>query len=159
MHSLAYVDGVTDDDWAAWGMLEKLYQEGRARAIGVSNVSAGQIEELCRDAKIKPAFVQNRCYAARSWDAEAREVCRKHGVVYQGFSLLTANPHVVGSKTVAEIGRRLGATPAQTVLAFARALGILPLTGTTDPLHMKQDLASLALALSAEDVAAISAVD
>ena len=47
---------------------------------------------------------------------------------------------------------RLKATPAQVVFRFAQAVGMLPLTGTTDETHMKQDLASESLALGAEDV-------
>ncbi len=92
--------------------------------------------------------VQNRCYASRGWDRTVREYCLANGIVYQGFSLLTANPHVVAHARVGAIARRLNVTPEQTVFAFARRIGILPLTGTTDEGHMKEDLASVELELS-----------
>ena len=59
---------------------------------------------------------------------------------------------------LARIAARLGATPAQVVFRFARAIGILPLTGTTDPEHMRQDLAALDLALAPAEVQAIESL-
>lgn len=148
-------DGVLDDDdRQAWGELEALQLSGKAKAIGVSNFRLSQLREL-EGAKVKPAYVQNRCYAARGWDRDVREHCLAHDIVYQGFSLLTANPQVVGHPATAAIAQRLNATPAQVVFRFAAALGILPLTGTTDEGHMKDDLAAPALELTADDLASL----
>jgi diketogulonate reductase-like aldo/keto reductase len=102
-----------------------------------------------------PAFVQNRCFARLGWDRDVRAFCREHRIVYQGFSLLTANIEVLQSRRIGEIAARLRATAAQVVFRFALAVGMLPLTGTSDAAHMKQDLASRELGLSADDVAAI----
>lgn len=143
-----------DDDWAVWGEMEALHRAGQAKAIGISNVGLRQLREL-GGAKVKPAYVQNRCYAARGWDRDVREHCLANGIVYQGFSLLTANPRVVGHPATAAIAQRLNTTPAQVVFRFAVALGILPLTGTTDAGHMKEDLAALSLELSADDLCAL----
>ena len=70
-----------------------------------------------------------------------RAFCRDRGIVYQGFSLLTANREVLRHPLVGGIAARDGATPAQVVFRFAQAVGMLPLTGTSDPAHMTQDLA------------------
>jgi diketogulonate reductase-like aldo/keto reductase len=137
--------------------MEAPHAAGKAKAIGISNVGLGQLREL-EGAKVKPAFVQNRCYARRGWDRDVREYCLASGIVYQGFSLLTANPEVVGHPKTDQIARRLEATPAQVVFRFAISLGILPLTGTTDPRHMKDDLEALALDLSAADLESIRAL-
>jgi diketogulonate reductase-like aldo/keto reductase len=102
-----------------------------------------------------PAFVQNRCYARLGWDREVRLFCREKGIVYQGFSLLTANVEVLQHPGVSQLAARANATPAQIIFAFARAVGMLPLTGTSNPEHMKQDLASSALTLSSEAIEAI----
>ena len=59
---------------------------------------------------------------------------------------------------VAGIAARRQATPAQVVFRFAHAVGMLPLTGTSAPEHMKQDLAARALELSAEEVRAIESL-
>jgi diketogulonate reductase-like aldo/keto reductase len=82
-------------------------------------------------------------------------LCRERKIVYQGFSLLTANLEVLHSRRVGEIAVRLRATPPQVVFRFALAVGMLPLTGTSDRSHMQQDLASRDLSLSADDVSAI----
>jgi diketogulonate reductase-like aldo/keto reductase len=102
--------------------------------------------------------VQNRCFARLGWDRDVRAFCVQRRIVYQGFSLLTANPEVLHHPLVRRIAAREGATPAQVVFAFARAVGMLPLTGTTDPEHMRQDLASRDLRLDPDEVRQIEAV-
>ena len=99
-----------------------------------------------------PAFVQNRCYARLGWDRDIRLFCRERKIIYQGFSLLTANPEVLQHPLVTDLAARANATPAQIVFAFARTVGILPMTGTSNPEHMKQDRASLNLSLSEDAV-------
>jgi diketogulonate reductase-like aldo/keto reductase len=102
--------------------------------------------------------VQNRCFARLGWDREVRLLCAERKIVYQGFSLLTANPEVLNHPGIQDLAARANFTPAQIVFSFARAVGILPLTGTSDPEHMKQDLASLNLQLPPETVRAIESV-
>jgi len=96
-----------------------------------------------------PAFVQNRCYARLGWDREIRGFCTERKIVYQGFSLLTANMEVLRHPVVTGLATRSNATPAQIVFAFARAAGMLPLTGTSTREHMTQDLASGEVVLTA----------
>jgi len=151
--------GLGDDDWQIWRAMERLAHDGKARTLGVSNVSAEQLYELVLDAKVKPAFVQNRCYARDGWDADVRALCREHGIAYQGFSLLTANRRELASPRVRAIAERLGCTIAQLVFRFALDVGMVPLTGTTDATHMRQDLDVLAQPpLDAGDVRAIETV-
>jgi diketogulonate reductase-like aldo/keto reductase len=104
------------------------------------------------------AFVQNRCFARLGWDRAVRAFCRDRGIVYQGFSLLTANPDVLQHPLVRGLAARDNATPAQAVFRFAHAVGMLPLTGTSNPEHMTQDLASRDLALSDDEMRAIESV-
>jgi diketogulonate reductase-like aldo/keto reductase len=127
---------------------------GRTRLLGVSNVSLDHLEQMAVQSEI-PAFVQNRCFARTGWDREVREFCRERKIIYQGFSLLTANVDVVRSSLVAEVATRAGITPAQVVFAFARAVGLLPMTGTSNAEHMRQDLASVEVELSQDAVGAI----
>ena len=87
-----------------------------------------------------------------------RAFCRERNIVYQGFSLLTANTEVLRHRLVAGFAAELNATPAQIVFVFARAVGMLPLTGTSSPEHMKQDLESRSLKLPPEAVNAIEAI-
>ncbi len=149
---------LTGEDWEAWRAMERLASGGQVKLLGASNVNRRQLEELVAGAAVPPAFVQNRCYARRGWDREVRALCAAHGIVYQGFSLLTANPEVLRHASVRAIAARLGATPAQVVFRFARAVGMLPLTGTTSEAHMREDLASPELELTPVEVAAIEAL-
>src|SRR5207245_5110960 len=102
-----------------------------------------------------PAFVQNRCYARLGWDRDVRLFCQKQKIIYQGFSLLTANLEVLRHPLVAGLAAGAKVTPAQVVFSFSRAVGILPLTGTSDAEHMRQDLGSMDLTLPPDAVRAI----
>lgn len=144
--------GLTDADRETWRAMEALHVSGKTRFLGASNIALDQLEALVSFARVKPKFVQNRCYARTRWDAEVRAFCRAHDIVYQGFSLLTANVAELRSPRFREIVRRTGHTPAQIVFRFAMQAGMLPLTGTTDRGHMREDLGALDFELSAEDV-------
>lgn len=155
LHGPSSMDGLTDDDREVWRAMEKLYKSGKARMIGVSNVALHHLTDFFEDAEIKPMVVQNRCYAVRGWDEAVREFCSANQLVYQGFSLLTANRQIVDSDAVVAMARSLGVTPEQTVLRFADQIGILPLTGTTNPVHMKQDLEIFDFELTPSQISSI----
>jgi diketogulonate reductase-like aldo/keto reductase len=103
-------------------------------------------------------FVQNRCYARLGWDRDVRQFCGEHKIIYQGFSLLTANREVMNHPLVGEMASIVNATPAQVVFSFARSVGILPLTGTSSAEHMREDLESRNLVLPAEAVQAVESL-
>ena len=147
--------GWTDADAEVWEAMKKERDAGRTRLLGVSNVSLQHLEQMAVAHSDAPAFVQNRCYARFGWDREVRLFCSQRKIVYQGFSLLTANVEVLRHPVIAAVAARVGSTPAQVVFAFARSIGMLPLTGTSDAEHMKQDLASCGLELSLDSVRAI----
>jgi len=159
LHGPSRGRGLGPEDREAWAAMEREHDAGRARLLGVSNVQPDQLEALCAAARVAPAFVQNRCYAELGWDAEVRAICARRGLVYQGFSLLTANPGVAAGRAVRAIAARHGGTPAQVVFRFCLQLGMVALTGTTDPAHMKEDLGAYALELDAEEMRAIGGAD
>lgn len=148
LHGPSQRRGLSSRDREVWAAMEEL----PARFLGVSNVALDQLEELCSIARVQPMFVQNRCYARTGWDAEVRAFCRRQGIIYQGFSLLTANVAELRSARFREIVARVGRTPAQIVFRFAVQVGMLPLTGTTDPAHMREDLAIDDFLLSDDDI-------
>jgi diketogulonate reductase-like aldo/keto reductase len=138
----------TDDDAEVWEAMVRERNAGRTRLLGVSNVSLQQLEQMADVHAEGPAFVQNRCYARLGWDRDIRAFCREQEIIYQGFSLLTANKEVVHHPEMARIAMRADATVNQVVFAFARAVGMLPLTGTSSAEHMQEDLASMDITLS-----------
>lgn len=141
-----------------WKAMEEIHRSGETRFLGISNIEVEQLETLCEAATVRPSFVQNRCFASTGWDAEVRAFCRKNGILYQGFSLLTANGNELRSAPFRAIVRRLGATNAQVVFRFAQEVGILPLTGTTDEGHIREALAAETFELSGEDVSVIERI-
>lgn len=148
----------TTEDFETWQAMIKERDAGRARLLGVSNISLAQLQQMARAHAEPPAFVQNRCYAIRGWDREVRAFCRERNIIYQGFSLLTANVEVLRHRLVAGLAVQFNASPAQIVFAFARQVGMLPLTGTSSAEHMQQDLESRSLKLPPDAVNAIEAI-
>jgi diketogulonate reductase-like aldo/keto reductase len=152
LHGPASGRGWSDADAEVWAAMVRERDAGRTRLLGVSNVSLRHLLQMTASGAEAPTFVQNRCFARLGWDRDVRAFCAERQIVYQGFSLLTANPEVVQHPLVSGIARRARATPAQIVFRFAQAVGMLPLTGTADPEHMKQDLASSQVPLSEAEV-------
>jgi diketogulonate reductase-like aldo/keto reductase len=141
-----------------WAAIEALYDAGKTKMIGISNVTAEQLTLLCGRATHKPMVVQNRCYAAFGWDREVRDVCRAHSIVYQGFSLLTANRGIFLEPEVRAMAVKYHTGLAQLVFRFAMQVGMLPLTGTSNLQHMKDDLACEGFTLAPEDLARLETI-
>jgi len=158
LHGPASGHGWTRDDARVWEAMARERDAGRTRLLGVSNVSLRHLAQMAQSGAEMPSFVQNRCFARLGWDRAVRAFCAERDIVYQGFSLLTANPEVLGHSLVGQLAARLRATRAQIVFRFARAIGMLPLTGTSDARHMAEDLASGDLELSAAEVDAIESL-
>jgi diketogulonate reductase-like aldo/keto reductase len=162
LHGPASGHGWSEEDSEVWLAMVQERDAGRTRLLGVSNVSLRHLHQMAALHLEAPAFVQNRCYARFGWDRDVRVYCRERKIVYQGFSLLTANindlRHPAAAKIITAIAQREGATFAQIVFRFAQAVGMLPLTGTTDAEHMHEDLACRGLTISPEEVQAIESM-
>jgi diketogulonate reductase-like aldo/keto reductase len=158
LHGPSSNQGWSQADHEVWDAMKVERNAGHTRLLGVSNVSLEHLEQLHASGTELPAFVQNRCFAQSGWDREIRAFCSKHNIVYQGFSLLTANQEVVNHPPLVEVATKLGLTASQVIFAFARAIGMLPLTGTSSEQHMDEDLASLIVELPAELIKAIESI-
>ncbi len=158
LHSPYSQPSLGNDDWEVWRAIEEFYKTGKARFIGISNVNIVQLELLTEKAEVKPMVVQNRCFANRGWDGEVRGFCKANKIVYEGFSLLTANPFVMQNPEVQSIAKGLGRTPEQVVFRFSMQAGMTPLTGTTSDQHMKEDLQVMDFELKDDHVKLIEAV-
>ncbi len=158
LHGPSQWEGLGRVDWEAWQAMEGLASSGHVRFLGVSNVSVRQLQELASQARIRPRFVQNRCFATQGWDREVREFARTQGIVYQGFSLLTANRPVLTHPLLQQMARRYGRTVPQIVFRFALQLGMMPLTGTTNEQHMRDDLAIFDFRLENDDIQTIESL-
>jgi diketogulonate reductase-like aldo/keto reductase len=158
LHGPTQRTGLGPADWEAWRAMETLHERGQVRLLGISNVTLDQLQQLVEKARVPPRFVQNRCYASRGWDSAIRNFCAAHGLVYQAFSLLTANRQVLAHPEVKRIAQRHSWSEAQAVFRFALDAGMLPLTGTTDADHMRADLNVLDHPLEPADVQRIESL-
>ena len=158
LHGPYYRGGLGPEDWEVWSAIESLYASGKSKLIGVSNVTASQLALLCERATHRPMVVQNRCYAAFGWDKAVRDLCRTQQIVYQGFSLLTANREVFVDPGIRAMAEQYGTSVAQIVFRFAMQVGILPLTGTTNREHMTADLQCDRFSLTPDELQRIETI-
>jgi diketogulonate reductase-like aldo/keto reductase len=152
LHGPATLHAFNYADQEVWRTMEQLNKEGVVKSIGVSNVGFDQLTALLEFAHEPPAFVQNRCFARSRWDARIRELCKANGIIYQGFSLLTANATEVDHAQLHAIAGGLNRTLAQVVFRFCLQVGMLPLTGTTSTQHMQEDLEIYDFQLSPSEI-------
>ncbi len=140
----------------AWSAMETIQKAGGARQLGISNCYDTEIMRLLyADANVKPAVVQNRFYQETGYDADLRNWCSNHGVIYQSFWTLTANPHILGSNTLRPISRKYKKTEAQIFFRYLNQSCIVPLTGTCSEKHMREDLSVFDFELSSDDLSKV----
>src|SRR6185369_6066117 len=117
-----------------WGMLEELVQEGKCKAIGLSDIGLEKVKEIFEAATIKPAVVHVETHPyLPEW--ELLDYCRKNGIVLQAFAPLGHNsaPNLLADPVITTIANRVGKTPAQVALAWALQRGTALLTTTKTP--------------------------
>jgi len=137
----------------AWNAMEKIQKTGGARQLGISNCYDPEVfRSLYADANVKPAVVQNRFYQETGYDTNLRHWCSNHGVIYQSFWTLTANPQILASNTVRSIAQKYKKTEAQIFFRYLSQSGIVPLTGTSSEQHMREDLSIFDFELFFEDL-------
>ncbi len=136
--NVIYDKGVTLLD--TWRALERLVDEGRCKAIGLSDVSLGQVQEIFAAARIKPAVVHVESHPyLPQW--ELFDYCKKNGIVLQAFAALGHNsvPSLLQDPVVTAIAKRVEKTPAQVLLAWAIQRGTALLTTATTPGRIKEN--------------------
>lgn len=158
LHGPSLNQGINKEDLEIWRTMEFLANSEKIRYLGVSNVNLQQLEIICQQATIKPTFVQNRCFAINGWDWEIRQFCNKHSITYQGFSLLTANAPYIVNPLIKAIASKYKKTIPQIIFRFAVSLGMLPLTGTTKPQHMQEDLKLQDFELNLDEIKVIETI-
>lgn len=142
-----------EDLLAAWKALEEIHRAGGARRLGISNCYDLQLFKRFFEAvEIKPAILQNRFYRETGYDKELRAWSRERSVIYQSFWTLTANPHILQNPVLKDMARDYQRTDAQIFFRYLTQIGLVPLTGTTSEIHMKEDLDIAGFELKASDL-------
>ena len=131
-----------EDTMKVWRVFESLVDEGKVINIGISNCyDMNKFRKIYKNARIKPSHLQNRFYDDSGFDTELRDFCLDKGITYQSFWTLTANRRALSSREVKELAAEKGLTPQTLMYAFMMTLGHTPLDGTTNKVHMMEDVA------------------
>jgi diketogulonate reductase-like aldo/keto reductase len=123
-----------------WRALESLVDEGKCKAIGLSDVSLEQVKEIFDAARIKPAVVHVESHPyLPEWDL--LDYCKKNGIVLQAFAALghSSEPKLLEDPVITAIARRVNKTPAQVLLAWAIQRGTALLTTSKTPSRIKEN--------------------
>lgn len=152
LHSTFNTYDITSEDLEAWKTMEKLVKQGYIRKLGVSNISKDQLLKIYDIVEIKPSIVQNRCYAHTSWNAGVRYTCRRIGIEYQGFCILSANLRLTRNAEFKNIVYKYKLTPAQVIYQVALKIGIKPITGACNLDHLIENVNCMTVELSKGDV-------
>lgn len=132
-----------DETLVAWKTLET-YTPHKIRNLGISNTTLDVLKALYEETTIKPSVVQNRFYDSTDFDVELRAFCREKGIVFQSFWTLSANQPLFQSDPVKEVSQKTGVSTASAYYSLVLGLeGITVLNGTTNEVHMKEDLEGL----------------
>lgn len=125
----------------AWREMENIHDESKGNTmLGISNVNLGQLRNLMKDARVKPAFVQNRCLQKNNYDHDLRAFCNENGISYQGFWLLTGNRHVTADPGFGRMAKAIGRDKSQIFYRFFfQRLGVIILSGSKNEDHMRDD--------------------
>ena len=146
-----------DADREVWTTMAELARTAEVGLIGVSNVSPGQLEEIC-DLSM-PDVVQNRFRLGHSPDIEVRRLCRERGITYQGFSVIAANRVALDSVPVRTVSLNRHRSAVQVLVGFAIQRGVVPVIGTTSPAHMDEVLAAGEIDLDPEEMNLLATLD
>ena len=146
--------------YAAWRVLEKLYADGKVRAIGVSNFEPDQLLDLIAYHKIVPAVdqIETNLYCQRI--TERGWMDKKH-VAHMAYAPLGQGNRngMYREPAVLALAEKYGKTPAQVLLRFLTQKGIAVIPRSTQPEHIKENFALFDFALTAEELARLSALD
>jgi diketogulonate reductase-like aldo/keto reductase len=142
--NVIYDKGVTLLD--TWKALESLLETGRCKAIGLSDVSVAQLQEIFAAARVKPAVVQVESHPyLPQW--ELLDFCQRRVIVMQAFAPLghAIEPKLLEDPVITNIAKRVNQTPAQVLLAWALQRGTALLTTSKASSRIRENFAVAAL--------------
>ena len=143
----------------AWKALIELQQRGLVRAIGVSNYPAEQLQEIIETTGVAPAIHQIELHPYFQ-QRELREIHAQHGILTESWGPLgQGKSDLLENTVITGIAEGHGATPAQVVLAWHLAHGIVTIPKSVTPSRIVENLAAVELVLATDEIAAIDELD
>ena len=140
----------------AYRALEDAYKAGKIRAIGVSNFTAHDIDNILANCTVTPAVNQVLAHITNTpWDVI--DYCKKQGILVEAYSPI-AHGVVLGNPQITSMAQRYGVSPAQLCIRYDLQLGLLPLPKTANPDHMRTN-AQVEFEISEEDMEALKGME
>lgn len=147
------------DYYGAWRALEELYEEGRIRAIGVSNFYPDRLVDLCSFARIKPMVNQVEVHPLHQQE-EAKKWMEQYSVQIEAWAPFgEGRGDMFANPVLTEIGAKYGKTVAQVILRWHLQRGVVVIPKSTHVERMQENLNVFDFTLSEEDMAKIAALD
>ncbi|MEU5271323.1 aldo/keto reductase [Streptomyces hygroscopicus] len=148
----------TDKYVDTWKAFEKIYSEGRAKAIGLSNFHPAHIQRLLSETSVAPAIDQIELHPQLQ-QAELRAFNARHDIVTEAWSPLGQGKGLLEDPTLAAIAKKHGKSPAQVVLRWHLDLGNVVIPKSVTPSRIRENIDVFDFELDSEDLSAISALD
>lgn len=144
---------------AGYRLMEKAYKAGQVRAIGLSNFTPAQVQEILDVCVVKPAVLQTEVHPY-SQEKLLKAFLNKAGIVIQAwYPLGHGDKALLEEPLFAELGRKYGKSAAQIILRWHIQDGNIVIPGSKNPDHIKANLDLFDFALTEEETSAIAALD
>ncbi|MEU4199022.1 aldo/keto reductase [Streptomyces sp. NPDC045470] len=137
---------------------EKIYEEGRAKAIGVSNFQPAHLERLLGETSVVPAVNQVELHPQLQ-QSELRAFHARHGIATEAWSPLGQGKDLLKNTTVTGLAEKYGRTPAQIVLRWHLQLGNVVIPKSVTPSRIEENIDVFGFELDDADLSALAALD
>ncbi|WP_417427352.1 aldo/keto reductase [Hominenteromicrobium sp.] len=144
---------------AGYRLMEKAYKEGKVRAIGLSNFTPEQVQEILDICEVKPAVLQTEVHPY-SQEKKLKEFLDKEGIVIQAwYPLGHGDKTLIQEPLFTEFGKKYGKSNAQIILRWHIQAGNIVIPGSKNPAHIKDNFNLFDFALTDDEMAKITALD
>lgn len=142
----------------AWKALEKIYADGRARAIGISNFKPHHVEDLLSEAEVVPSVNQIELHPFFQ-QKETRAICDKNGIHIESYSPLMRGGEALENPVITEIAKAHGKTSAQVILRWHIQENFIVIPKSVKAERIRENFEVFDFELSADDMQKIEALD
>lgn len=144
---------------AGYRQMERAYQQGKVKAIGLSNFTAGQVQEILSVCTVKPAVLQTEVHPY-SQEKQLKAFLEKEGIVVQAwYPLGHGDKALIEEPLFARLGEKYHKTPAQIILRWHIQDGNIVIPGSKNPAHIRDNFDLFDFSLSDAEMAEIAAID
>ncbi|MGE8037626.1 aldo/keto reductase [Lysinibacillus sp. NPDC093692] len=154
---LVHWPGIDTNYVDVYKALEKVYQDGRVRSIGVSNFHVHHLEHLLKETSVIPVINQIEFHPHLTQE-EVRAFCKEKGIQAEAWSPLM-NGSLLEESLIQQLASKYGKTPAQIVLRYDVQHGVVTIPKTMTPARMTENLTVFDFALTEEEMAQLDALN